>query len=158
MAARCRHLLVGLMLTASALLGVLVRPEFAVAGTNWVVGRTGPNGGTGKADTLPAAPGGVDAQCASPVGATIDVTWTAVPHATGYTVYRSTTSSTSGFSSLVSVGGSTLSYSDTSLLAVATSYWYRVTASVGTNWVSPQSASSPKRTITISVLGAGSCS
>ena len=148
MTARRRQLPVALALVASALLAGVARPDVAVAATNWVVGRSGSNGGAGRADPLPAAPGGVNSQCVSLVGWTIKVTWNAVPHATGYTIYRSTSGSGSGFSAYATVGGGTLSYSDSSF-SILTSYWYRITASVGTNWTSPQSASSPKHSISL---------
>jgi hypothetical protein len=141
------------VLGALALACCLATVACAVAGparaaTNWTVARAGAGGGTGQAEPLPAAPGGVDAACVSLVGWTIKVSWNSVPHASAYTIYRSTTSGTSGFSAYTTVGGGTTSYSDSNF-SVLTSYWYRVTATVGTNWTGPQSASSPRRSISL---------
>jgi hypothetical protein len=135
-------------LTACLGAGYLAESPTALAATNWLVGRGGANGGAGKADPLPAAPGSVTAACVSLLGWSIKVTWDAVPHASAYTIYRSTSSSSSGFSVYDTVGGSTTSYTDSNF-SVLTSYWYRITATVGANWTGPQSASTPRRSISL---------
>jgi hypothetical protein len=126
----------------------LAAPPVADAATNWTVPPGGTRGGTGRAEPLPAAPGSPNAACVSLVGWTIRVTWNAVPHTSTYTIYRSTSSTSSGFSVYATVGGGTTSYSDSNF-SVLTSYWYRITATVGANWTGPQSASTPKRSISL---------
>jgi hypothetical protein len=126
----------------------LAAPPIADAATNWTVVGGGAGGGTGQAEPLPAAPASPNAACVSIVGWTIKVTWSAVPHASTYTIYRSTSSSSSGFSVYDTVSGGTTSYSDSNF-SVLSSYWYRITATVGVNWTGPQSASTPKRSISL---------
>lgn len=137
-----------LALTACLGAGTLAESQTALAATSWLVGRGGTNGGAGRAETLPAAPGAVNATCVSLLGWSISVTWSQVPHASSYTIYRSTSSSSSGFSVYDTVGGGTTNYTDANF-SVLTSYWYRITATVGTNWTGPQSASTPKRSISL---------
>ena len=146
MTPRTWRVLGALALTACVGAGVFAEPQAASAATNWIVGNGGTNGGAGRAQSLPSAPTGIDAECLSLVGWTINVTWSSVPHASGYTIYRSTSSASSGFSVYATVNGNTTSYSDANF-SILTSYWYRVTVTVGANWVSAQSASSPKRSI-----------
>lgn len=134
-----------LALGACVGLSALAEPQAADAATNWVIARTALKGGLGHADPLPAAPGGIDAKCVSVVGWTIKVTWNAVPHATNYTIYRSTGGA---FSSYATVGGGTTTYSDSSF-SILTSYRYTVAATIGTNWSGPQSAASPAHSITL---------
>jgi hypothetical protein len=148
MTPRTWRVLGAVALTACLGAGYLAQPQAALAATSWLVGRGGLNGGAGKADPLPAAPGNVNATCVSLVGWSIKVSWNAVPHASSYTVYRSTSSSSSGFSVYGTVGGGTTSYTDANF-SVLTSYWYRITATVGTNWTGPQSASTPQRSISV---------
>lgn len=102
---------------------------------------------SGEAQAGPAlpAPGSPAAACTSPSGKTIKVTWSAVPHATSYTVYESTTSSSSGYSVAAS-GVATTSWT-TGTLANG-HYWFEVAALAGTNWVSSKSAATARTTIT----------
>lgn len=132
-------------LAACLATAVLAGAGPAAAATNWAVARSGALGGMGRADPLPAAPTGIGAACVSLVGWTIKVTWNAVPHATAYTVYRSTGGS---FTQYATVDGSTTSYSDANF-SVLTSYRYTVAATVGANWAGPQSAPSPSHSITL---------
>ncbi|MGC3996113.1 MAG: fibronectin type III domain-containing protein [Anaeromyxobacter sp.] len=82
--------------------------------------------------TAPAAPATLTASAS---GTTVSLTWAASSGATSYTVYRST-SAGSGFASVGTSAGT--SYSDAGL-AVATTYYYYVTASnsAGTSGASP---------------------
>jgi len=73
------------------------------------------------------------------------VSWAAVTHATTYAVYQSTTSATSGFSVTAS-GVASTSWTSSSLNSG--NYWYRVTATVGSNWASAQSASTLEASVT----------
>jgi hypothetical protein len=148
MSPRIWRVLGALALAACLGAGGLAGPQAALAATNWLVGRDGTNGGAGRAEPLPAAPGGVNAACVSLLGWSIKVTWNSVPHASSYTIYRSTSSASSGFAVYETVDGGTNSYTDANF-SVLTSYWYRVTATVGTNWTGPQSASTPRRSVSL---------
>ena len=97
-----------------------------------------------QAQVLPSAPGGVSAACTSSSGKTIKVTWSAVAHATSYSVYKSTTSSSSGFSVTAS-GVSTTSWTSATLSNAT--YWFQVAADIGTNWQGANSASTASHVI-----------
>jgi hypothetical protein len=118
----------------------------ACGASNWVAQVASGSKGESQAATLPAAPGGVGAVCAAPTTAkTIKVTWSAVSRATTYSVYDTTTSA-SGTYALVASGVTTTSWTSGTLTS-ATNYWFKVTALIGTNWASVQSAASPESTI-----------
>lgn len=70
---------------------------------------------------VPSAPTALSATAASASG--INLSWTASPTATSYTVYRSATNS--GFTTSIATGVTSASYSDTGLSA-STAYYYEV--------------------------------
>ncbi len=77
--------------------------------------------------TPPAAPTGLTATALS--SSSIQLAWTDnSSDETGFKVERSSTSSTSGFSLVATVGAHTASYTDSTGLAASTTYWYRVYA------------------------------
>jgi hypothetical protein len=76
---------------------------------------------------------------------TIKVSWTAVTHATTYTVYDSTTSATGTYNS-IATGVTTTSWTSATL-AASTNYWFEVTVSVGSNWTSVKSSATAESTI-----------
>jgi len=80
----------------------------------------------------PSAPTGVTATAGT---AQITLAWTAVPGATNYAIYRSTTSGAEAVSPLTSVGGT--SYVDTAV--TSTTYYYKI-AAVGNYGASALSA------------------
>jgi hypothetical protein len=98
--------------------------------------------------TSTPAPANVKAACA--IGATVKVTWTAVSHAASYTIWQSTTSATSGFTSVAS-GVTGTSWTSSSL--GKGTYWFEVSARIGSNWNGPTSTASAQRTISAN----GSC-
>jgi hypothetical protein len=104
-------------------------------------------GSHGEAQTqgIPAAPSPVSAACTSATAKTIKVTWGAVAHASSYSVYKSTTSATSGFA--VTASGVTASPWTSGTLSNAT-YWFEVSALIGSNWVSPNSSATGSHVIT----------
>jgi hypothetical protein len=111
----------------------------AWAGTDWVVHLATGSKGEAHAQALPAAPAGPAASCNAPVTSkTIKVTWSAVTHATTYSVYDSTTSATGTYSLLAS-GVATTSWTS-GTLGGGTRYWFEVVANVGSNWSSVKSA------------------
>jgi hypothetical protein len=114
--------------------------------TGWSVPTTAGAKGAAKALTLPAAPANPTATC-SLVSLQITVGWTAVPKATSYGVYQSTTGA-AGTYSLVATGAGTTWTSGILLLG---NYWYKVTATIGTNWTSPLSAATAGHTVTVFV-------
>jgi hypothetical protein len=115
------------------------------AGTSWIVGLASGSGGETQAWALPPAPVAT-ATCSGLVLGSIVVTWTAAPPAGNYTVYRSTTSGTSGFS-VVASNVTALTYTQSGL--GLGSDWFEVAGSVGTNWTGPNSVATAKRTITL---------
>ena len=95
----------------------------------------------------PPAPTGVTASCTSSLATTVDVSWTAVPQATTYTVDESTTSATTGYAA-AATGVVGTSWTSPSL--TTGEYWFEVAADTG-SVSSPDSAASAQ--ITILVLG-----
>ena len=116
----------------------------AASATAWIVALTAGSHGEAKAQAVPSAPTGVTSACTASNLKTVKVTWTAVTHGTSSTIYQSTTSSSSGFSS-VATGVVGTSWTSASL--ANGNYWYRVVGFVGTTWASAQSSSTAQRTI-----------
>jgi cellulose 1,4-beta-cellobiosidase len=140
----------GTLLVAApiALVGLLVTSGTgaAWAATNWTVPLHTASSGEGHSQTVPSAPTGVTAACNAPTTSkTIKVSWTAVTHATTYTVYDSTTSATGTYSS-IATGVTTTSWTSGTLTA-GTNYWFEVTASVGSNWTTAKSSATAESTI-----------
>lgn len=129
---------------ASLLLLLLLLVDCASAHATWAIGVGGTRAGEATAAAAPAVPTGVAAACTSANGATIKVTWSAVTHATTYTIWQSTTSATSGFS--VTATGVTGTSWTSGTLANG-KYWFEVSARSGANWTSPNSTATAKRTI-----------
>ena len=114
------------------------------AGASWGIGLAASSAAEASAGTAPAIPGGVTAACTAPTGTTVTVSWSAVPRATGYTIWKSTTSATSGYS-VAAAGVTGTSWASGSL--ATGSYWFEVSSAIGANWASGQSAASAQRTI-----------
>ena len=131
-----------------AIVGLLLASTMgaAWAATNWTVTLHAASSGAGHSQTVPSAPTGVTAACIAPTTSkTIKVSWTAVSHATTYTVYDSTTSATGTYSS-IATGVTTTSWTSGTLNA-GTNYWFEVTVSVGSNWTSAKSSATGESTI-----------
>ena len=134
--------LVFLVAAAAIFLGTV---STAFAAGNWVVHLAASSKGEAHAQALPSAPTGVSAACAAPTTSkTIKVSWSAVTHATNYSVYDSTTSAT-GTYTLVASGVTSPWTSGT--LTTGTNYWFEVVTNVGSNWTSAKSAASAESTI-----------
>jgi len=113
---------------------------------NWVVHAAAVSSGEAKAQALPSAPTGVSAACAAPTTAkTIKISWSAVTHATNYSVYDSTTSAT-GTYGVIASGVTTTSWTSGSLSS-GTNYWFEVATNVGSNWTSSKSAATGESTV-----------
>ncbi len=144
------HLRVGrplsLVVVAVGALCLLSSAPAVEAASNWVVHVATTNSGEAHATVLPAAPTSVTAACAAPTTSkTIKVTWSAVTHATTYSVFEATTSATGTYTS-VATGVTTTSWTSGTLTA-GTNYWFEVTALIGTNWTSVKSAATGESTI-----------
>jgi hypothetical protein len=126
------------VLAVGGALSVVYASGSAWAGTNWVVHLATGSKGEAHALALPAAPAGPAASCNAPATAkTIKVTWSAVTHATTYSVYDATTSA-NGTYSLVASGVATTSWTSGTLTS-GTRYWFEVVGNVGNNWSSVKS-------------------
>ncbi len=133
------------VLVAGVALNVLIASGGAWAATNWAVHLATASKGEARAQTLPSAPGSPAAGCAAPTtSGTIKVTWSAVTHATGYTIYDSTTSATGAYNQ---IGNSTTSPWTSSTLTSGTNYWFEVVATIGSNWSSAKSSATGESTI-----------
>ena len=141
-----RHLARAALVPALALVCVATTFGGVASGaTNWIVVRQANSAGEGSAQALPSAPTGVTATCTSPTTSKkITVSWSAVSHATAYGVYDSTTSATGAYSLVTSV--TTTTWTPTTALS-AGNYWYKVTASIGTNWTGVESSATVESTI-----------
>jgi hypothetical protein len=95
------------------------------------------------AQTAPSPPSGATAACVSSSQREIKVSWTAVTHATNYTVYESTTSASSGYSS-AATGVTSATWTSANL--AAGNYWFEVATHVGTTWVSANSSATSEST------------
>ena len=130
---------------AVALLGFT---GIAVA-TTWVVSLNSGSKGQGHSQAQPPAPSGTPtAVCVSSTTQTVRITWTAVTHATTYTVYDSTTGSSGTYNTLAT-GVTTNPYTTVSL--GAGTYYFKVAAVVGSGWTGVQSTNTtPGRIIATS--------
>jgi hypothetical protein len=133
-------------LTAIFLIGVAA-PQLAWASA-WFVSVTAGSRGQSTAQPAPAAPATPTATCVSSVGNTVSVTWTAVAHATSYTVLQATASASGPYT----VAATLSPTSWTSGALAGGNYWFQVKATIGTNWTSPASTATTQRTITGGVL------
>jgi hypothetical protein len=141
-------LLVAVVITTA--LGLVASSGTAWATANWTVHVATANSGEARAQALPTA-STPTSSCTSPASAkTVKVSWTAVTHATAYSVYQSNTSAT-GTYTLQTSGVATTSWT-TAVLATG-DYWYEVVADVGSNWASAKSAASAER-----ILSGSACS
>ena len=128
---------------AAVAIGTLSAGGGALA-SNWAVLLA--SGSTAQSQSLTlSAPTSVAAACTASNQKTIIVSWAAVAHAASYTVFQSTTSALTGYSQ-VATGVATTSWTSASL-ATGKQYWYEVTVTVGTNWISVKSAATGSTTI-----------
>ena len=138
------------VLRRSALFAITLATVAAVAApagavTNWTVQLAASSSAQATAQAVPSPPASVTSTC-SLVALQVTVNWTAVAHAASYTVYQSTSGAT-GTYSVVASGVATTSW--TSPILVLGTYYYEVTATVGSNWVTARSAASNGHTITL---------
>jgi hypothetical protein len=134
---------IGAALSVVACCGALC--TVAIAG-NWPARLATSSHGQAGAGAGPTTPTGVTSACASTVGSTVTLTWTAVPHATSYTIYDSTTSAT-GTYAVLATGATGTSWTSGSL-SLGT-YWFEMKANIGTNWTSGASTATAERVIAV---------
>lgn len=128
-------------------LGLQLLPQGAWA-TAWTLSVLAGSKGQAHSQVLPTAPAGPTAACTSPASnKTVKVSWTAVTHATSYTVWVSTTSATGTYTSAAS---GVVATSWTSGTLATGNYWYEVSAAIGSNWASAKSSATSQRTISSS--------
>lgn len=113
-------------------------------GSSWISTLHTGSSGEAKSTVAPSAPTGVSATCTSSSAKAVKVAWSAVTHATSYTVSQSSTSATSGYT-VVATGVTALNWTTGSLSTG--NHWYEVAAAVGTHWASANSSGVGPRTI-----------
>jgi hypothetical protein len=128
------------------LLGVLlpVLSASPAGASSWTTTLNALSAGRAQSVPTPSAPTGVTATCTSSTTKTVTVSWAAVAHAT-YAVYQSNTTVT-GTYTVVASSVSATSWTSGGLSDGKT-YWYQVRASIGSTWVSANSASTTGRLI-----------
>ena len=131
----------GAMGMGLTMLVVLTTPA---AASKWSVPVHSGSSGQAHSQTTPSAPTSVTATCTSATSATVKIAWGSVSHAASYSVYDSTTSSSSGYA-LVASGVSVASWTSGTLASA--SYWFEVAVVVGSHWTSANSAAAGPRTI-----------
>jgi cellulose 1,4-beta-cellobiosidase len=112
----------------------------------WGIGLASGSSGQASAASGPSSPTGVTSACTSALGTTVKVSWNPVATATSYTVWKSTTSATSGYT--VAAAGVSGSPWTSGSLTTGT-YWFEVSAFRGTNWTSANSSATASRTILV---------
>lgn len=118
----------------------------SAARAGWGIGLTAGSSAQASARSAPSAPTGATSACTSALGTTVKVTWNSVATATSYTIWKSTTSATTGYT--VAATGVTASPWTSGSLATGT-YWFEVSAVTGTNWTGPNSSATASRTILV---------
>ncbi len=128
--------------------GILFAGTPVDASSGWPAALGAGSGSEAAAGTRPGAPAAPVASCVARAKATIHITWSAVPHATGYTVLAFPTGTLTGTTE------ATITATTWTSVFAAGTYRFEVLASAGNNWASP--ASSP--TTALSINGGGHCS
>jgi hypothetical protein len=105
--------------------------------SNWKIGLAGSSQGTARSGATPDAPTQATAVCDASGKKRIMIVWTAVAHASSYSIYESTTSATSGYT-LANTGVTGTAWTSGNLKNGT--HWFEVVANAGTFWVSPGSA------------------
>ena len=123
----------GTALAVALTIGLFIAGTPASAST-WTVTLHAGSSAEVKALASPSTPTGVTATCTASTAKTVTVVWGAIIHATTYSIYDSTTSSTGTYSVLAS--GVTGTSWTSGTLAVGNYTWFEVAALIGTNWVS----------------------
>jgi hypothetical protein len=132
-------------LLATAGLIVALLAEGTAAASNWTIAAGPGSSAEVQAGTAPT-PTDVSATCATPTGTSIQLAWAAVAHASSYTVYQSTTSSSAGFN-VVASGVTSPNW--TSAPLPAGSYWYELSDTIGANWLSRTSVATTGMVISL---------
>lgn len=127
--------------TALAVL-VAVDATAAASASAWPTALQAGSSAQARAQPVPSPPSTVTATCTSTLGNTIIVSWTAVAHAASYTVWQATSANgTYTFTKNAATSPTT-----TPALLVGT-FFFKVTVTIGDNWLSAMSVASDSRTI-----------
>ncbi len=128
----------------AAIVSVVLMAATPASSSTWTVGLKTGSAGEAVAQPAPVAPSGASASCYSTTQQKITVTWTAVTHATSYTILDSTTSA-AGTYTATATGQTGTTW--TSATLGSANYWFKVEAYVGSNWVSTTSTATGETTI-----------
>jgi fibronectin type 3 domain-containing protein len=140
---------VAVLRTIGSVLTVLA--VFAVVGTTaatsaqasaWPTSVQSGSHAQAEAQPLPNPPSTVTATCTSTIGNTIIVSWSAVAHAASYSIYESNSAN-----GTYTLGKTAITSPSTTAALLLGTFFFKVTATVGTNWVSAKSVASNSRTI-----------
>jgi hypothetical protein len=126
-----------------ALTAVLASSCAIAAAAGWTTSLTGGAGAT-RSKAAPSAPASPAAICVSSSGRTVRISWTAVAGATSYTVYDSTNGYTGPYASYAT-GLSSSPYTTSNL--PSGTYYFKVAAVFGSNWVGAQTSATAGRQI-----------
>jgi hypothetical protein len=132
-----------------ALALVIVAWSLPAQASIWPVGLAASSKGQAQARSAPAAPTSPSAACSGLLlSPHLVVTWTGVPNASTYTVYQSTTAATGPF--VVAATGITTTTWTSPVLGTG-GFWFQISATVGSNWVSPHSVSTSGNSVILGV-------
>lgn len=124
MRTRCAWLIAAVTMFALVMTGV-------ARASTWATTVQASSSGQAQTQSVPGAPSSVALTCLSSSLKQAKLTWNAVSRATSYSIYRSATSSSIGFT-LTASGVATTTWTSSSLSSGR--YWFRVAAVIGTNW------------------------
>jgi hypothetical protein len=113
---------------------------------NWPVAAHAASNGHTQSGLGPTTPTGVTSACVGLTTPKVTVTWASVLHATTYTIYEATTSATGTYTAIAT--GVTASPWTSGTFTLGT-YWFEVSANIGTAWTSPNSPATAQRTIAV---------
>jgi hypothetical protein len=126
-----------LALVVGVSVGLSVLTNVPPAAAIWPVAIATGSSGESASQPAPIAPATVTANCVGLLSGKITVSWSAVAHADRYTVYVSNTGSPGTFT--VAASNVASSPWTSPVLGLAT-YWFEVSAGIGSNWAGPNSA------------------
>jgi len=115
----------------------------AAGASNWSTSLSGASAGQARSSGS-SAPSEVTATCTASNQKSVVVSWQAVAHAK-YSVWRSSTSSSTGYT-LTASNVATTTWTS-SALPTGQTYWFEVSATIGSNWTSSLSAPTTGRVI-----------
>jgi hypothetical protein len=137
---RCRRIAAGVSVALSIL------SVAGVASAAWSNKSTSGNAAAGSISL--GTPGSFGATCDSSSSRQVDFTWSTVANASGYKILDSTTGQNGTYAPLQTVTGGGTTSANTGNNLNASTYYFEIEATVGSNWVGIASGASGPRTIT----------